>query len=290
MRKITGMPKLAARPVDSHKGTFGKVLIIGGSAGLSGAPSMTGLAALRSGAGLVRVATPASVLPIVAALNPCYTTLALPEDADGQMAPQSAAVLARELDGYDAAAFGPGAGTGAGVRDTLLSLLAMQGLKLVIDADGLNVLAQSGGAGGWVDKKKAECVLTPHPGEMKRLWKSVFRDPMPEDRQECAAQFAAKTGTVVVLKGAGTAVTDGQQVYVNETGNPGMATGGTGDILTGMIVALVGQGLSLFDAAVLGVHVHGVAGDAAAKIHGQVGMIATDLLDRLGPAFIQVSE
>lgn len=290
MKEITNIPKLEKRAVDSHKGTFGKVMVIGGSVGLSGAPAMAGIAALRSGAGLVRVATPASVQPVVASLNACYTTLALAEDADGQMAPEAANILLQELAGYDAAAFGPGAGKGAGVRQTLLTLLGVEGLKLVIDADGLNVLAQCGGPGGWLDKKKADCLLTPHPGEMKRLWKCVFRDPIPDDRQQCAAAFAQKCGCVVVLKGAGTVVTDGQNVYTNTTGNPGMATGGTGDVLTGVILALVGQGLSLLDAAVLGVYVHGAAGDAAVKLTGQVSMIATDLLDHLGHAFIQVSE
>jgi ADP-dependent NAD(P)H-hydrate dehydratase len=290
MKKITDIPKLGKRSIDSHKGTFGKVLIIGGSVGFSGAPAMAGVAALRSGAGLVRVAVPASVLPIVASLNACYTTTALAEDANGQMAPEAANVLMGELPDYDAAAFGPGAGTGAGVRETLLSLLAIEGLKLVIDADGLNVLAQSGGPGGWLGKKKADIILTPHPGEMKRLWKSVFRESMPDDRQQCAAQFAQKTGCVVVLKGAGTVVTEGERVYVNNTGNPGMATGGTGDILTGVITALVGQGLPLLNAAVLGVHAHGAAGDAAVKVTGQVSMIATDLLEHLGYAFVQVCE
>jgi NAD(P)H-hydrate epimerase len=290
MNKITELPKLEKRPTDGHKGTFGKVLVIGGSVGFSGAPALTGKAALRSGAGLVRVAVPKSVQPVVAAISPCYTTIALAEDANGQMAPEAAIVLARMLVENDVAAFGPGAGTGAGVKDVLLSLLGAEGAKLVIDADGLNVLSQCGGVGGWLDKKKADVVLTPHPGEMGRLWKSVFREPMPEDREQCAAKFAEKTGTVVVLKGAGTVVTDGQRVFVNDTGNPGMATAGSGDVLTGVITALAGQGLDLFDAAVLGVHVHGVAGDAAAKTHGQVSMIATDIIEHLGHAFIQVSE
>jgi NAD(P)H-hydrate epimerase len=177
-----------------------------------------------------------------------------------------------------------------GVRQTLLYLLAVENLKLVIDADGLNVLSQCGGPGGWVEKKKGNVVLTPHPGEMERLWKSVFREEMPENREQCATKFAEKTGTVVVLKGAATVVTDGERLFINDTGNPGMATAGSGDVLTGVIAALIGQGLSPFDAAVLGVHVHGVAGDAAAKIVGQVGMIATDIIEHLGHAFIQVSE
>ncbi|MCI0498630.1 MAG: NAD(P)H-hydrate dehydratase [Planctomycetales bacterium] len=290
MKRITELPKLAQRPADGHKGTFGKVLIVGGSVGFSGAPALVGKAALRSGAGLVRVAIPASIQPVVAAIEPCYTTVALRDDANGQMAPEAAVVLMRMLADNGVIAFGPGAGTGAGVKETLLSLIAVSGLKLVIDADGLNVLASCGGSGGWLAKKKADVILTPHPGEMRRLWQSAFRKPMPENREECAAQFASKTKSIVVLKGAGTVVADGEKVYVNDTGNPGMATAGSGDVLTGVIAALIGQELSLFDAAVLGVHVHGLAGDAAAKIHGQVSMIAADIITHLGHAFIQATE
>ena len=289
MKNVKDIPKLTIRPVDGHKGTFGKVLIVGGSVGFSGAPALAGKAALRSGAGLVRVAVPKSVQSIVATLEPCYTTIGLSE-SNGQLFAKAATELAKHLPDNDVVAFGPGIGTGAGVKEVLLALLAVEDLKLVIDADGLNVLSQCGGTGGWLEKKKADVVLTPHPGEMKRLWKSVFRAPIPEDRQQCAIEFAEKTGSVVVLKGAGTVVTDGEKVFVNDTGNPGMATAGSGDVLTGVIAALIGQGLSAFDAAVLGVHVHGLAGDAAAKIRGQVGMIATDIIEHLGHAFIQVSE
>ncbi len=289
MQRITDIPKLSKRPVDGHKGTFGKALIVGGSVGFSGAPALAGRAALRSGAGLVRVAVPRSVQSIVATLEPCSTTIGLSDD-NGQLASKAVTELAKQLPDNDVVAFGPGVGTGAGVRDVLLSLLAVEGLKLMIDADGLNVLSQCGGPGGWLEKKKADLVLTPHPGEMKRLWQSVFRDPMPEDRQECAAMFADKTDTIVVLKGAGTVVVDGERFYVNTTGNPGMATAGSGDVLTGIIAALAGQGLTLFDAAAMGVYVHGLAGDAAAKAVGQVSLIATDIIDHLGHAFIQVAE
>lgn len=290
MRKIMELPKLAKRPVDVHKGTFGKVLIVGGSVGFSGAPALAGVAALRSGAGLVRVAVPACIQPVVAGINPCYTTIDLRDDANGQMASEAAVVLMGMLSDNDVIAFGPGAGAGAGVRDTLLSILAVEGLKLIIDADGLNVLSQCGGQAGWLDKKKADIVLTPHPGEMKRLWQSVFREPVPENREKCAAEFAQKTCSIVVLKGAGTVVTDGERVYVNTSGNPGMATAGSGDVLTGVITALAGQDLSLFDAAVLGVYVHGLAGNIAAAIHGQISLIATDMIDNLSAAFGQVVE
>jgi NAD(P)H-hydrate epimerase len=289
MKKITDIPTLRKRPVDGHKGTFGKVLIVGGSVGFTGAPALVGKAALRSGAGLVRVAVPQSIQAIVASLEPCYTTIGL-NDVKGRLSSKSVTELTKHLPDNDVVAFGPGVGTGAGVKDVLLSLIAIEGLKLVIDADGLNVLSQCGGPGGWLYKKKADVVLTPHPGEMARLWSSVFRDPMPEDRSECAGRFAEKTGCVVVLKGAKTVVTDGEKQHVNTTGNPGMATAGSGDVLTGMIAALAGQGLSLFDASVLGVYSHGFAGDVASVVHGQVGMMATDIIENLHTAFAQVME
>ena len=289
MKKITELPKLKKRPTGGHKGIFGKALIVGGSTGFSGAPVLAAKAALRSGAGLVRVAVPESVQPVVAGLEPCYTTIGLSED-NGQLASRAVTELARHLPDNDIIAFGPGVGTSLGVKDVLLSLLAVEELKLVIDADGLNVLSQSAGVGGWLKGKKADVILTPHPGEMARLWKSVFRESMPEDREKCATVFAEKTGCIVVLKGAKTVVADGERIYVNTTGNPGMATAGSGDVLTGIIVALIGQGLSLFDAAVLGVYAHGFAGDVASAIHGQIGMIATDIIENLHAAFAQAME
>lgn len=285
MQRIAEIPKLEVRAADSHKGIFGRVLVVGGSIGFSGAVAMTARSALRSGAGLVRAAVPKSVLPMVAAIDPCYTTAALPEDANGQIDVQAVNTVLALATENDVTAFGPGAGTGQGVVESISALLNQNELKLVIDADGLNVLAANGGAGKRHFLKKAQCILTPHPGEMQRLWKSIFREPMPTDRQQCAVKFAQKTNSVIVLKGYQTVVTDGEKVYTNTTGNPGMATGGSGDVLTGVIAALVGQKLSLFDAAVLGVYVHGVAGDMAAGQFGQVSMIATDIIDKLPAAF-----
>jgi NAD(P)H-hydrate epimerase len=286
MRTITQIPELQSRPVDGHKGLFGKILIVGGSVGFSGAPALAGRAALRSGAGLVRLAVPGSILPIVASLEPCYTTIPLAEDADGKIASDTAGILADHAKQNDVVAFGPGIGVSAGVKDVLLHLLGIESLKIVIDADGLNTLALCGGAGGWVEKKKASVILTPHPGEMQRLWKSLFRGKMPEDRAEQAAKLAEQTGTTVVLKGAGTVVADGKKVYVNTTGNAGMATAGAGDVLTGVIAALAGQNLNLMDAAVAGVYIHGLAGDLAAKEKGQISLIATDIIDFLPAAFL----
>jgi NAD(P)H-hydrate epimerase len=232
------------------------------------------------------VAVPGSILPIVASLEPCYTTIPLAEDADGKIASEAAGILAEHAKQNDVVAFGPGVGISAGVKDVLLHLLSIEGLKIVIDADGLNTLALCSGTGGWVEKKKASVILTPHPGEMQRLWKSLIRDPMPDDRTDQAAKLAEQTGTTVVLKGAGTVVANSGEVYVNTTGNVGMATAGAGDVLTGVIAALLGQGLGLMDAAIAGVYLHGLAGDKAAKDKGQISLIATDIIDFLPAAFL----
>ena len=284
MQMIETIPKLKPRAVDGHKGDYGKVCIIAGSIGMSGAAALAGRAALRAGAGLVRVATPKSVLPIVAAIEPSFTTIALPEDGDGRISAKAIHAVLEAIGENDAVAFGPGIGTSGAIRSVLEILLEQQPLRLIIDADGLNNLA---GIKNWPARLKAKLILTPHPGEMKQLWSGLLREEMPAERQEQALQLARRTNTVVVLKGAGTVVTDGEKVYINKTGNPGMATAGSGDVLTGVITALLGQGLSDFDAAVLGVYVHGLAGDIAAEKIGRVSLIATDIIDSLPDAFLK---
>jgi len=284
MQVINTIPKLEPRAVDAHKGDFGKVCIIAGSIGMSGAAALAGRAALRAGAGLVRVATPKSVLPIVASIEPSFTTIALPEDSVGRISAKAINTILDAVSENDAIAFGPGIGISGGLRLVLDTLLEEKGLRLIIDADGLNNLTA---LKGWPAKLKAELILTPHPGEMKRLWAGVFREPPPAQREQQAVQLAQHTKTVVALKGAGTVVTDGQRVYTNKTGNPGMATAGSGDVLTGAITALMGQGLSNLDATVLGVYIHGLAGDIAAKKIGQVSLIATDIIESLPEAFLR---
>ncbi len=284
MQIIETIPKLKPRAVDAHKGDFGKVCIIAGSTGMSGAAALAGRSALRAGAGLVRVATPKSVLPIVASIEPSFTTIALPEDSLGRISAKAINPILEALTENDVMAFGPGIGTSGALRSVLEALLEQDQLRLIIDADGLNNLA---GIKDWPVKLKANLILTPHPGEMKRLWSALFREPLPSDRQQQAIQLAQQTKTVVALKGAGTVVTDGQKVYINKTGNPGMATAGSGDVLTGVITALAGQGLSDFDAAVLGVYIHGLAGDIAAEKIGQVSLMTTDIIQALSDAFIK---
>ena len=285
MQIIEIIPKLKPRAVDAHKGDFGKVLIIAGSVGMSGAAALAGRAALRAGAGLVRVATARSALPIVASIEPSYTTIPLAEDGVGRISAKAINTILTAISENDAMAFGPGTGVSGDLRSVVQTLLEQEQLRLVIDGDGLNNLSK---LKNWPSKLKAKVVLTPHPGEMKRLLSGLFREPLPSDRQQQAAQLAQHTKTIVVLKGAGTVVTDGQKVYINKTGNPGMATAGSGDVLTGVIVALMGQGLANFDAAVLGVYIHGLAGDIAARRLGQVSLTATDIAQALSDAFMSV--
>ncbi len=282
MEIVRDIPKLKPRPCDGHKGTFGKVCLVAGSVGMTGAAALGGKSALRAGAGLVRVATAKSALPIVAGLEPCYTTIPLAEDSAGRVSAKAIDAVLDTAQDNDALAFGPGMGITNGLQQVLETLLQQEGLRLVVDGDGLTNLSK---LNGWPARCRAQVILTPHPGEMKRVWSGLLRDPLPEERQEQATLLAQATHAVVALKGAGTVVTDGNRVYVNTTGNPGMGTGGTGDCLTGIIVALMGQGLDNFDATVLGVYTHGLAGDLAAERLGQVSLIATDIIDALPEAF-----
>ncbi len=278
---VTDLPSLPPRTLDANKGTFGRVLIVAGSRGMSGAAVLCASAALRGGAGLVRLAVPEGILPIVAAANPCYTTASLPQDAHGRLSAAALPELLELVRGNSVAELGPGLGQSADLGDMLAFVLEQTTTPLVLDADALNVLA---GRLGALRKHRGPIVLTPHPGEFARLLGCDI-PTVQARRQELAADFARAHGVVVVLKGHGTVVTDGRRVYVNTTGNPGMASGGTGDVLGGLIAALVGQQLETFAAAQLGVYLHGRAGDLARGRLGEVSLIATDLLDFLPQAF-----
>ena len=284
MQRIDNIPRLKPRAAEAHKGDFGRVCIVAGSVGMSGAAAIAGRAALRAGAGLVRVATPKSILPIVASIEPSITGIPLPEDGAGRISARAINPILDAVSENDCLAFGPGIGISGALQSVLQVLLKQEKLRLVIDADGLNNLSR---IKNWPAKLKAELILTPHPGEMKRLWRALFREQLPSGRQQQATLLAQHTKTIVALKGAGTVVTDGRRVYINRTGNPGMATAGSGDVLTGVITALIGQGLSNLDAAVLGVYIHGLAGDIAAEKTGQVGLMTTDIIESLPDAFLK---
>ena len=172
MQAISDVPKLKPRAADAHKGDFGKVCIIAGSMGMSGAAALAGRSALRAGAGLVRVATPRSVLPIVASVEPSFTTIPLADDSAGRISAKAVGAILDAAQDNDVLAFGPGVGVSSELRRVLAVLLEQQGLRLVIDADGLNNLAKMK---NWTSRLKAELILTPHPGEMQRLWKGRNR-------------------------------------------------------------------------------------------------------------------
>ncbi|MEN6385523.1 MAG: NAD(P)H-hydrate dehydratase [Phycisphaerales bacterium] len=282
MKVIKNVPKLKERLPQAHKGDFGKICIIAGSLGFSGAAVLAGKSALRSGSGLVRIAVPAGILPIIASLEPCYTTIPLAQDLDGKISAKAVDTILNAISENDCLAFGPGVGVSGGIKTILEALLRIEGLRLMIDADGLNNLSM---LKDWPKINKANLILTPHPGEMKRLWQSLIRTEMTQDRQQTASDFAKETNTTIVLKGHETIVADCEKIYINTTGNPGMATAGSGDVLTGTITSLCGQGLNNFDAAVLGVYIHGLAGDLAAAEKGQTSLIATDIIDFLPAAF-----
>jgi NAD(P)H-hydrate epimerase len=278
---ITELPVLAPRAADSNKGNFGKVLVVSGSRGMSGAAVLCGSAALRGGAGLVRVAVPHEILPIVAAGNPCYMTAPLPQDDAGRLAESALPELLALARAQTVLAVGPGLGRSAGLSALLGKLLTQLEVPLVLDADGLNAFADHPEQ---LRRHRSPLVMTPHPGEFGRLV-GLDAGAVQSQRQDLAVRYAADTGAVLVLKGHGTLVTDGARLYRNTTGNPGMATAGSGDVLTGLIAALLGQGLEPFAAAQLGVYLHGLAGDLAHAELGAPSVVATDLLQYLPRAF-----
>ena len=280
---------LPPRANDAHKGNFGKVLFVGGSSGMSGAISMTGLAALRSGSGLVTIATPTGVQHTVASYHPAYTTFPLTEDSEGKVSLTSHNQITEIAGSFDAIGCGPGLSTNEGAHLIVQKLLGLAGKPVVLDADALNLLALYRsliGDEAWqnVMRSAGALVLTPHPREMER----IFGVPS-SDRQGqvmAAATLSEQMDTVWVIKGGPTVVIAKGRIWENTTGNPGMATAGAGDVLTGIISSLLGQGLSAWDAARLGVWVHGYAGDLAADQLGQIGLICTDLIELLPKAFI----
>ena len=276
--------RLPPRSPDSHKGDFGRALLIGGSQGMAGAIALAGMAALRSGAGLVKIATAAVCQPTVASFEASVMTIPLPSDAEGRIAGSARGDIAEAAAEAAAVACCPGLGRSSDLVELVTRLYRDVKQPMVVDADALNALAQNPAL---LDKHAGPRIMTPHPGEFARL---LGRETIPTDLRESLAQeFAERTGAVVVLKGHHTVVSYGQTTAIISTGNPGMATGGTGDVLTGVITAVLCQGLTPFDAARLGVYVHGLAGDLAAAELGQVSLIASDLLTYLPRAWQQVS-
>lgn len=274
---------LPPRRPDTHKGTYGRVLIVAGSVGFTGAAVLATLGALRTGAGLVTLAVPRSIYPIVAAKIIEGMPTPLP-DANGAVAPEAL----RKIDDLSAAAdviaVGPGLSRSGGAGRVVESLLAGQ-RPLVIDADGLNVLA---GQTKVLEQPHAPAVLTPHPGELGRLTGNSA-DEIQRDRLGAARAAAARFGSVLLLKGARTIVaTPEGEAFIVPTGNPGMATGGMGDVLTGAVASLIGQGLKPVQSAYAAAFLHGLAADLIAQERGMVGMLASEVADHLPVAIARV--
>ena len=274
-------PMVEPRAADSHKGDFGRVTVVAGSLGKTGAAHLAAMAALKSGAGLVTVATPASCLAIVASMAPELMTEPL-EDENGTLA-AAAADRVLELT-QDVVACGPGLGRTPPVGEFVRELLDRATVPLVLDADALSVLADDPGV--LMGKEERDVIITPHPGEMARLLGTSVEE-VQANRIQVATDFATTHRVYVVLKGHRTVIaTPEGRVFINPTGNPGMATGGTGDVLTGMIAAWLAQLLDAEAACRLAVFLHGAAGDIAEAQEGQVGMTATDLLAHVSDALI----
>lgn len=260
------------RRPDTHKGDYGRVVIVAGAEGYTGAPVLAARAALRTGAGLIFTMTPRCVYPIVAAKLDAPMVLPLPEES-GRLSFAALPAVLERLQAADACLLGPGLGRAPGVEAVVREVLRACRCPLILDADGINAVS------GHIDVLRgATCpvLLTPHEGEFRRL------TGVPErDRVTGAMALARETGCIVLRKGHETVITDGERTYVNRTGNPGMATGGSGDVLAGILLALLGQGVPPLEAAATAAWLHGRAGDLAAERMGQYAMSPTELLVEL---------
>jgi NAD(P)H-hydrate epimerase len=279
---------LAPRANDANKGKFGHVLVLGGSVGKAGAPAMAGMAALRAGAGLVSVAVPKSILPTVAGFAPEMMTVALDETAAGALSVLNFERMRSLAEGKRAIAVGPGAGLDDEARQFLRAFVDRCELPVILDADGLNAFA------GHVEQLTSirhPLILTPHPGEMSRLTGRKIEE-IQANRVEVTRSFAKEHGCYLVLKGENTVVgTPDGEIWINTTGNPGMAKGGSGDILTGIIAGFVAQFPNeLMQAVIAGVYLHGLAGDIARELYGEKSMLATEILKCFPTALRRVSE
>ncbi|MDO5580506.1 MAG: NAD(P)H-hydrate dehydratase [Planctomycetia bacterium] len=288
---LRSLPEFPLRKENGHKGNYGHVFLVGGSRGMSGSIALAGKAALAAGSGLVHLAVPESILNIVASYAMEYMIAPLPSDPEGKIDPSAQEMIIHSLNTFTAGAIGPGLGRIHNESVVLRSVLQNVEKPVVFDADALNALAPD----LWIDLPEGELkiagtrIFTPHPGEFARL----TGEPIPqteEERKNAALRFVQsfkdhyhfshpeKDSLILILKGHRTIITDGQNVYINETGNPGMATGGSGDVLTGILVSLIGQIRDPLSAVRLAVALHGLAGDCAAKVLEQESITASSLI------------
>lgn len=255
-----------------HKGSFGRILLLCGSRGYTGAAYLAAMGALRSGAGLVYLGVPECIYEIEAVKLNEPVVFPLPE-ADGKLSVFAVSEIEKRLPQMDAVLIGCGLGQSAGTFAVVKAVLEQARCPVVVDADGINLLKEHKDI---LRGRAYPTVLTPHDGEFLR-----FGGILGEDRMACAASFSREWNSILLLKGHRTCITDGEACYINETGNPGMAVGGSGDLLAGMIVSLLGQGLKPLDAAACAAWLHGAAGDQCARDIGQYGMLPTDMLLRI---------
>jgi NAD(P)H-hydrate epimerase len=287
MIRPTDLPAFPRRPADAHKGSVGSVLVIAGSVGMSGAAYLCAKAALRTGAGVVVTACPDAIQPVLATKHTCVMVRPFPSTAEGTLHLDGLERLLALSRDFDAVALGPGLSRHPLTAELARRLITELEQKLVVDADALNAI--EGHATRMLPALSAVSVLTPHPGEFARIAGRTTSGIQAERRLAIEA-LIGRTGAAVVLKGKGTLVGQrGRPVWENGTGNPGMATAGAGDVLSGVVAALLAAGLDAYDAARLGVHLHGRAGDLAAAEVGQAPLIATDILDKV-PAAIREEE
>ena len=276
---------LDPRPPGAHKGDYGHLFVLAGSPGKTGAAAMICDGALRTGAGLVTLGIAASLNPILEAKLTEAMTEPLPDAATGYLSSDASKHIRQLLKGKTALALGPGISTQPQVQELFLELIPRCTIPLVIDADGITALASRPEI---LKECKSSVVLTPHPGEMARLV-GTTPQKVQDDRIGVARAFATTYGCIVVLKGNKTIIaTPDEKIYINPTGNPGMASGGVGDVLTGMIGGLIAQGLSPLDAALWGVYLHGMAGDLAVQTVGEISLIAGDIIDYIPDALKEV--
>lgn len=277
---------LPLRETTGHKGTFGKVVIFGGSKGMAGAPSLTGKAALKTGAGLVRVAVPAGIQEIVANYSVEIITEGLDDD-NGNISTSSLPVIEDLIEKSDVIALGPGMGRSKSITEIVRKIIVNSGSRpVIIDADGINSISNL----NYLKDRKGPTILTPHPGEMARLIKEKV-EYIERNRINIAREFSIKYQTYLVLKGAATviALPDGK-VYINQTGNNGLATAGSGDVLTGIISGLIAQGVDVEKAVVLGPYLHGFSADLAVKDYTTYGLNAGDIIRYIPESFKKIRE
>jgi NAD(P)H-hydrate epimerase len=273
------------RPRASHKGTYGHALLIGGSREFSGAIAMAAMSAVRSGVGLVTVLTPAATAATVATLVPEAMVHAAPDRVDGSLAAEALANWSRELNDFNAVLVGPGLTRSLDARNLCRTVIETATVPLVLDADALPDAEQA----GILADSDAPIVLTPHPGEMARMM-GCDTATVQSDRHQVARTAAAQTGTTVVLKGHGTVIAQADgKTSVNPTGNPGMASGGMGDVLAGLLAGLLAQGMAPTDAARAATYVHGRAADIAAWQGTQFSLVAGDVIESLALAFRDIT-